>query len=83
METGRTVTFSVKASGDALKFQWKKDGIDLGDDSRYCGTDTSTLRILSVKKGDVGSYRCFVENAVGTKASNDAELTLSVCKLYH
>ena len=60
-----------------------EDGVDLCDDSRYRGTDTSTLRILSVKKGDVGSYRCFVENAVGSKASSDAELSLSVCKLHY
>ena len=76
--TGANVTFRVEASGDALNFQWQKDGSSVCDDNRIHGTGTKTLSIQSVKKSDEGCYRCLVENAVGSKPSPDAEL--SVCK---
>ena len=78
--TGAKVTFCVEATGDDLKSQWQKDGMDLHDDHRIRGTDTNTLSIQSVQKSDKGCYRCLVKNAVDSKLSSESEL--SVCKLH-
>ena len=79
--TGMKVTFCVEAKGDDLKFQWQKDGMDLHDDRRICGTDTNTLSIQSVQKSDKGCYMCLVKNAVDSKLSSESEL--SVCKFIY
>jgi len=62
--TGTKVAFCVVAR---VKFQWQKDGMDLDDDHRICGSDTNTLSIQSVQKSDKGCYSCLVKNAVGSK----------------
>ena len=73
---GNEAIFKVKATGENLQFQWQKDRSDLHDDSRYCDTDTDTLRIVEVNKSDKGRYRCLVKNAVGNKCSDEALLTV-------
>ena len=71
------MTMSVEATGDNLRYQWKRDGNDLSDD-RHHGTDTDTLRIVKVKKGDSkASYRCSVKNEIGEEFSDEAVLTVS------
>ena len=78
MASGSVAEFTVKATGDVLQFQWQRNGTDIHDhDSRYRGTDTDTLRILMVEKGDEGCYRCLVKNYVGERFSNDVILTVS------
>ena len=70
----------MKATGDELQFQWKKDGSkDLHDGSKYRGTKTHTLHIHSVEKSDKGSYQCLVKNDVNEVLSEKADL--AVCKL--
>ena len=76
MATGDEAIFRVRATGESLQFQWQKDRSNLHDDSRYCDTDTDTLRILEVNKSDKGRYRCLVKNAVGNKCSDEALLTV-------
>ena len=51
------------------------------NDSNYCGTDTNTLSIQYVKKGDGGRYRCLVRNEVKQdgEVSEEAELTVCEC----
>ena len=72
--TGTSTTFTVEASGDDLHFQWKKDGKDLHDGNKYCGTNTHTLHIKDVEKSDKRSYQCLVKNDVGEKLSQEADL---------
>ena len=67
----------MKATGDDLHLQWKKDGKDLHDGSKYRGTKTHTLRIKDVEKSDRGSYQCLVKNDVGEELSEEAVLTVS------
>ena len=71
--------FYVDASGSLLQYQWQRDDIDLNDDSRLSGTNTSNLTITGVLEEDGGNYTCNVSNVVGSVPSRTAELT--VCKL--
>ena len=75
--SGTSTTLTVEASGDDLQFQWKKDGKDLHDGSKCCGTKTHTLHIKDVKKSDKGSYQCLVKNDVKEKLSEKADLVIS------
>ena len=68
-------TFRVKATGDDLEFQWKKECVHLHDDSKYCGTNTGTLCIKYVEKSDKGCYQCLVKSN-GKEMPTEAELTV-------
>ena len=74
-------TFKIEATGDALTFQWQKNGSDLHSDTNYRGTDTNTLKIRHVKKSDAGHYRCLVKNPVEKDGKPSKEGELTVCKL--
>lgn len=74
---GMVVEFKVKATGECLQFQWKKDCKNLHDDSKYRGTKTDTLHIKEVEKSDKGCYQCLVKNHVREKFSEEAALTVS------
>ena len=67
----------MKATGDHLQFQWKKDFKDMCDGSKYRGANTHTLYIKDVEKSDKGSYQCLVKNYVRGKFSEEAVLTVS------
>ena len=67
----------MKATGDNLQFQWKKDCKELHDGSKCRGTKTHTLRIKDVEKSVKGSYQCLVKNDVGRELSEEAVLTVS------
>ena len=69
---------SVGATGNNLLYQWQKDGINLSDDDRHHDTDTDTLHIVKVEKGDSKArYQCSVKNEIGEKFSKVAVLTVS------
>ena len=75
---GTNVEFKIEATGVDLEFQWKKNrNTDLADDEKYCDTDTETLHIVEVEKGDKGRYRCCVSNHIGETFSEEAVLTVS------
>ena len=75
---GTKAKFSVKATGDGLEFQWKKDCEILGDGSKYRGTNTHTLHIKDVEKSDTGSDQCLVKNDVNEEQlSEDTYLAVS------
>ena len=68
----------VRATGDNLHYQWQKDGIDLSDDSGHHDTDTDTLHIAKVEKGDSKAhYRCHVKNEIGEEFLMEAILSVS------
>lgn len=74
---GIEAVFRVKATGGDLHFQWQKDHIDLCESGRHFNTDTDTLSIVEVEKGDRGCYRCLVVNNEGRQFSAEAVLTIS------
>ena len=67
----------MKGTGDDIQFQWQKNRSDLCEGGRYCDTNTDTLQIFEIEKGDKGRYRCLVKNKVGRAFSNEALLTIS------
>ena len=67
----------MKATGDSLCFQWQKDRGDIDDcGTRYRGTQTNTLQILEVEKGDKGRYGCLVMNHIHRVCSDEALLVV-------
>ena len=76
--TGADITMTVQATGDNLRYQWKRDNVDLSDDDRHHGTGTDTLRIVKVEKGDSKArYQCSVKNEIGEEFLEAAVLTVS------
>ena len=69
---GDPVVLSVIASGTALQFQWRRDGLDLP------GATNATLTFASVATNDAGSYSVRVANQVGAVTSSSATLTVLV-----
>ena len=52
--------------------------MNLPDSNKHCDTDTDTLCIMKVEKGDnKARYRCHVKNKIGEESSKDAVLTIS------
>ena len=77
MASETEAVFRVKATGNNLQLKWQKNRTDLSDDEKYCDTDTDTLHIVEVEKGDKGRYRCHVTNYTGEKFSKEVFLTVS------
>ena len=81
--SGTKAEFSVKATGDEVQFQWKKDSTELHDDSKYHGTQTDTLHIEHVEKSDKGRYECLVKNYKGQESEKAnlvvSKLVINVC----
>ena len=65
---GAQVSFGVSASGAALAYQWRKNGVMIGN-----GTG-STYAVPSALASDAGSYDVIVSNAGGSVTSNAATL---------
>ena len=75
--TGMSTDFSIKATGDNLLFQWKKNGHDLSDNHKYRGTNTHSLRIVAVEESNEAHYSCLVKNDIGELLSDSALLRVS------
>jgi surface antigen len=73
---GRDATFTVTATGTALLYQWRKDGVNLVEGGRFGGTRGATMRIAGVVPGDTGAYSLVVSNARGSVTSSNAALTV-------
>jgi uncharacterized repeat protein (TIGR03803 family) len=73
---GATVTFSVEAAGDALTFQWQKNGTNLVDGGNISGSATPTLTLAAVTVTNVGTYSVIVSNALDVVSSSSAVLTV-------
>jgi hypothetical protein len=66
---GANVSFSVKANGDKLKYQWQHNGKPI------IGAITALLSLPAVQTTDGGSYLVTVSNDAG-KATSSANLTI-------
>jgi len=65
------VTFSVRAQGALLRFQWQKDGTNL------VGSTSPDLTVSAVTTNDNGSYRVLASNSQGTVTSQPAVLVVN------
>jgi hypothetical protein len=52
--TGQNVTFTASATGDSLKYQWRKDGVDIP------GAINSSYSKAGLTLSDAGNYTVFV-----------------------
>jgi hypothetical protein len=68
---GTAATFEVQAEGEGLRYQWRRDGVDLPD------ATTSVLVIAPLSASDAGSYEVLVSNECGTVASGSARLDVA------
>jgi cyclophilin family peptidyl-prolyl cis-trans isomerase len=69
---GQTVALSVAASGDALTYEWRKNGATTG----IAGATGPTLILTRVTTADAGSYLCYVSNSAGAVSSQSATLVV-------
>ncbi|MFC2086421.1 endonuclease, partial [Bacteroidota bacterium] len=67
-----TAVFFVNVVGtESLSYQWKKNGVDIGD------ANETTFSINSVTQSDTGSYSCSISNSLGSITSTPAYLTVN------
>jgi hypothetical protein len=67
---GATATTSVTATGDALRYQWRKNGVSISSGPApsgavISGTATATLSIANGGTGDSGNYDLLITNPCG------------------
>lgn len=76
-DAGASVTFIVVADGTSpLNYQWRKDGMNLGDGENLLGTLTPTLTLSNVVRADEGGYSVVISNAFGSVTSLVATLSV-------
>jgi hypothetical protein len=67
---GQSVTFSASATGDGVRYQWRKNG------GNIAGATGSSFTIPAVGTGDVGSYTVYVYNGCSSVTSASVDLTI-------
>ncbi len=67
---GGSALFTVSASGTTLRYQWRKNGLDLPN------ATNATLLLLNVQAADAGAFSVRVTNEVGAVTSGAATLTV-------
>ncbi|MEX0881249.1 MAG: M20/M25/M40 family metallo-hydrolase [Thermoanaerobaculia bacterium] len=77
--SGSSASFSVTAAGQpTLTYQWRKNGVNLGNGGTVSGALTDTLTINPTAAGDTGSYDIVVTDGFGqTITSAAASLTVN------
>ena len=68
---GDSATFTVVATGDDLKYQWKLNGVDIE------GATNATYTIAATTTANSGKYQCVVTNAGGEVTSDLATLIVA------
>ncbi len=77
---GGIATFTVKATGSPLEYQWYFDGNALTDGAGISGVTSNELVINPVAAENVGSYFVVVGNGITSKTSKTVVLTSPVEK---
>jgi hypothetical protein len=66
----------LAAGSPTLSYQWRLNGENLSNDTKYSGVTTPILSISTIRPEDAGSYDCVVTSPCGTIASAAAELVV-------
>ena len=75
LPTGATALFSVTPDGtEPLYYQWRRGNVDLIDDHRVVGVNSSTLIISNLQPADSDSYSVVITNLAGVAVSSNATL---------
>lgn len=78
---GEAARFDVLAQGQALTFQWRKDGAPLGDGGAISGSNSPSLLLATTTIADAGNYDVLVSNACTQLTSGPASLTVDAAPL--
>lgn len=70
------ISFGVVCNEENANFQWKKNGVNLSDNSSISGATTDTLVILNTEYADAGKYVCKVSTSCQNITSDIINLTL-------
>jgi gliding motility-associated-like protein len=70
-ENESLVEFKIEATGENLKYQWKKNGADMP------GKTSPVLSLTSIQLDDEASYTCNVYNSCATVISNEMKLKVT------
>lgn len=74
---GDSASFSVSALGFPTPgYQWRFNGMNLADDARISGANTTNLTLSSLVTADTGSYDVVVTNAYSSVTSQVATLSV-------
>ena len=75
VEEGKTTSFTVKAEGEGLSYQWQYKQAGSTTWSDWSGQTKTTLKVGYLEKRNGMSFRCIVKDASGYKTiSNEALL---------
>ncbi len=69
------VSFVAAATGDALRYQWQKNGTNLTNSGNVSGATTATFSLSNVQDADAATYNVVIVNAGG---STNTSATLTV-----
>ena len=73
VEVGQSATFSVEATGNALSYQWQKNGVNV------TGANNVTYTTPATALSDNGAlFRIMIGNSAGSVTSNEASLIVSL-----
>lgn len=87
LKAGTSATFTLKAAGSDLTYQWHKNGLPLPTDARLRGINSPTLRIYPLAADETwlgpehgGDYTCLISRS-GAQPYSAGTLRLSVTDL--
>ena len=73
---GETAAFDLVLNDDTgVTYQWRRDGVDLSDDTHITGSQSPTLDIVA-GLSDVGLYDCVATNAQGSTTTPPVTLAV-------
>jgi sugar lactone lactonase YvrE len=72
---GEAVTLRAAATGTEVKFQWRRDGVEIP------GATNATLTLEAAGAEDAGSYTVVVSNAAGAVTSSAALVTVNTGRI--
>ena len=77
VDAGQPAILSVAAEGTGLRYQWRRNGVELENDDHIGGVNGSLLMINPATPADAGSYDVVIGNDCDETVSQGATLTVN------